>query len=33
MVEECDLFETDKTLEEGRKRVVCTPRILADENE
>ena len=32
MVKECDLFETDKTLE-VREQVECAHRILADENE
>jgi len=27
MVEECDLLETDKTLEDGREQVKCTNRI------
>jgi hypothetical protein len=33
MVKGCDLFETDKTLEEVREQVECAQRILADENE
>ena len=33
MVEKFGLFETDKTLEEGKEQVKCTNRMMAGENE